>query len=136
VQLVRRVASDFRLSSLQNAVHLELKITAFPIVASRPSDDGLSADATASAGIGAGVSGDSDAIVQDLEAGQEQGDGRHTSSSNLVVLADSGRIAQVVRNLVSNALKFTPAEGTIHMQGTTSFVLLYYRSFNITTTTN
>ena len=44
------------------------------------------------------------------------------SIDRLVVLADANKLAQVVRNLVSNALKFTPAEGEVVVMVGTGYV--------------
>lgn len=39
---------------------------------------------------------------------------------SLRVIGDVMKLGQVIRNLVSNALKFTPAEGIVHITGTVS----------------
>ena len=43
------------------------------------------------------------------------------SINRLIVLADVNKLAQVVRNLVSNALKFTPADGEVVVTVGTSY---------------
>jgi PAS domain S-box-containing protein len=40
---------------------------------------------------------------------------RFDSSGPLIALADPGRIEQIVANLVSNAIRFTPESGTVHV---------------------
>ena len=41
----------------------------------------------------------------------------HAQLQELVVAGDRGRIAEVLRNLISNALKFTPTGGTVAVHG-------------------